>query len=119
MRLLNNCETCMQTSATIYRQSIGCGYEPPAPREVHVIVHVPRGWKHERPEVCPGYTTKLPEVIEVARARLHWSKGALAVALDGEPAHDMLLVGIELLESSSNECENLRMTPAKEGGLRE
>ena len=98
---------------------MGCGYEPPLMGSLAFAkqVHIPRGWKHDRPETCPGYTTKLPEVIETAYARLHWSKGALGVALRGEQPHEHLLDAIVLLEGASNECENLRMTPAAEGGL--
>ena len=56
------------------------------------------------PTVCPGYTTSLPEVIEGARARLHWSKGALTSFCNGN-ARESVLMAIEILEGASNECQ--------------
>lgn len=61
------------------------------------------GYADEVPSACPGYTTKLPEVAEINRARLHWSKGALREFCGGKPS-ELLLRGIEILEGSANEA---------------
>lgn len=71
---------------------------------------------HGAPSVCPGYTTSLPEVIEIARGRLHWSKGSLGQFCRGQ-ASDAMLVGIEILEGASNACQAWCIdNPQKKGG---
>lgn len=106
----------MQERSQHSRQLIGCGFEPPPPRRFakHVTTWFGLGYRGDVPTVCPGYSTKLPEVIEIARARLHWSKGNLPVFAD-DPLHPVA-IGIEILESSSNECQHWMMTPESEGG---
>ena len=73
------------------RLSMGCGYEP---RSDRASPWQPPDGKvgYEGPTIehCAGYTTSLPEVIEVARARFHWDKGALAHVLAGEPLSESL-----------------------------
>ena len=48
--------------------------------------------------MCAGYTCRLPEVLEIARARMHWEKGAIVSFCRGQEPSEQLLVGIELLE---------------------
>lgn len=117
MSLLTDCSKCKTMTTRAQRQSMGCGYEPRS--------SAPQPWQppdgkfgYAGPTVehCAGYTTTLPEVIEVARARFHWEKGALGLALGRAPLSEALELGIELLESASNRMQSWRMTPAIEGG---
>lgn len=96
-----NCDACKMTSTPEQRQSIGCGYEPPAPESMPVRI-----WDHparaeapdDKPTLCVGYVCGLPEVVEASRAQLHWSKGQLSHFTRGEIARPELLRAIELLE---------------------
>jgi hypothetical protein len=105
-----DCTKCKSTNPKEARQAWACPYEPPAPKHIPV-----RTWDHpgrtadpseldERGEqklkVCPGYACNLPEVIETARARIHWSKGSLDAFTAGEPAHERLVECIEVLDAS-------------------
>jgi hypothetical protein len=104
----------MQTTALPIRQFLGCGYAPPPKAGTPVDPwSAPRG---DRATVCPGYTTKLPEVIEAARARFHWEKGALGMFCEGELPTELLMRSIEILASASNDCSDYYMTPANKGG---
>jgi len=78
------------------RALIGCGFLPAS--------ELARPWRHRgtlelnypEPTICPGYSTKLPEVAEIARLRLHWSKGNVPL----ESLDDNIQRGVETLESS-------------------
>lgn len=118
----------MKESSRIVRQSLGCGYEPtPAPELVQVRTWQPPkgrtksgdaiGYQHEeKPTTCPGYTTRLPEVYEVAIARRHWKQGALALHLGDAPATDQLMTAIVLLDNEFSALERYVLTPAADGG---
>lgn len=109
----------MQANDRITRQGMGCGYEPPAPRGVRVMPWQPppgsKGFAHERPTVCAGYTTSLPEVLEATKARVHWKMGQLGEYL-GERAQPELLDSVLILEAEVNSVDVWRITPAKDGG---
>jgi len=84
----------MKSNPPELRVAIGCGYEAPqanarpwqAPADADVD-----SWT-----VCPGYTTTLPETIDIARAWVHWRVGELASYCDG-PACIPLVSGCEAL----------------------
>lgn len=102
------------TSAQI-RQAIGCGYEP------HVIASTAwcpplgdKGYQWAPPKVCAGYVCNLPEVIEVAIARVHWSKGHSRIA--GEEMTEDVLNGALVLEGAYNDLQHWMLTPSKDGG---
>lgn len=121
MEALSNCERCKEMNDVETRQSMGCGYEPPI--ELRLPLWTPRAFKlPERrddslwPSTCVGYTANLPEVIEAARARVHWNKGQLEAFLGG-PATEQTMIAIEILEGSSNELQLAGVTPEAEGGL--
>lgn len=120
MILLNDCERCMQANDRLTRQTLGCGYEQPLAGEMLPFLDVwkPEGMKPTKdfPSVCAGYTVRLPEVIEIARARVHWEKGALP-AFCGGPPTDKLLLAVEMLDGASNELEAAQCTPRSKGGL--
>ncbi len=106
---LVDCNRCRENTKREMREGVGCPYERPNPHA--------RPWQPSNLDsmhsgeftICPGYTTRLPEVIEVARARLHWSKGSLLTFCGGEQPSEMLNVCIEILEGSTNEASNWSM----------
>jgi hypothetical protein len=101
------------------RQQMRCGYLP--------VVEGAVAWCHsgiERPKsdtpfpsVCPGFSTRLPEVVEISRLRAHWHNGALRDACEGPPTR-LVLGGLELLESECNARDSWKMTPVSKGGGR-
>lgn len=99
------------------RQMFGCGYEPPPADNLRPFVGIPRpeGYSDDEPTVCPGYSTSLPETIEIARGWLHWTKGALREYTGGQPTVAMV-AGIEVLSGASSDCERYWMTPRSKGG---
>lgn len=107
---LSDCEKCMQTVPQLHRQVLGCGYEPPLPAGMPHEVWDHEGRDGEPFTTCVGYTTKLPEVVEVSRARMHWSHGQL------RESNDALDAALEILEIECNRVQAWLMTPAKDGG---
>lgn len=106
----------MQTQPLAAREFHGCGYLPPLPDgAVRLTV-----WRHPgdtdspSPTTCVGYTTKLPEVREAARAHLHWTKGAL-LAVDKDP-HENLISAIEILHHTHNAVDAWELDPKNKGG---
>lgn len=88
---------------------MACGYESPIAGGV--------AWRHrgddgERPVFCPGYTTKLPEVIETSRLRAHWKVGALALACHDRPPTTGTLDGILIVDWGHNAVDSWRMDEA-------
>lgn len=107
----------METTQAQIRQTMGCAYEPPPDEPLRPFVHiaVPAGCEVE-PTVCAGYSTKLPEVIEAARARLHWSKGSLDHFCRGY-ATQQLLMAIEVHDAAINETQAWSIkNPQKKAG---
>lgn len=95
------------------RQGIACGYEPRVPHGMPASpAAMNSAWtgprsddgKYHLPTVCPGYTTSLPAVQEIALARMHWGKGGLRDFCVGQPS-DHMLRGIEILEGADRERE--------------
>jgi hypothetical protein len=74
------------------------------------------GYEGPEPTQCAGYTTNLPEVVEAAVARMHWSKGNASVMADGEQPSEDLLNAILVLEGEYNALQHWIMTPSKDGG---
>lgn len=113
-----SCETCMESMTTEQRQLDGCGLAPLAPERLLRFVKpsIGLGYSGPGPTVCPGYSTALPEVIEAARARLHWSKGGPAAIGVTDWQDDPLSMAVEILD---NEIETFRgwcTTPSSKGG---
>ena len=108
-----DCEKCLKTCTRSDRQSWGCAYEA---RVANAMPWAGCGYDGETPKTCPGYTTRLPQIIEIARARLHWSKGSLATFMRGAEVPDALELGIEILEGAQIALDAWRTKPSTEGG---
>lgn len=77
---------------------MGCGFLPESAR---------RPGLRPFPEatVCPGYSTRLPEVYEAARA-LHWAKrGGLGPVYGQGQLPQAALDAIDILDGAANELE--------------
>jgi hypothetical protein len=113
---LSDCEKCMEQFDTTTRRYMGCGWEQPidgarpwSPENLNADWKAPTGKVH-LPVICVGYTSKLPEVIEIARARVHAKEfGGLSNFCDERPT-EHLRIGIEILEGASNETQNWSMS---------
>jgi hypothetical protein len=112
---IDDCGRCKRSLGTEERASIGCGYVPRGDR-VHLSVWQPPDGRHgySGPELttCAGYTCNLPEVREVALARIHWGKGNANVLGPSEELLDCIVV----MESSYNQLQSWLLTPSKDGG---
>lgn len=116
---LQNCDDCMAHTSEQVRQTMGCGYAPvpTGPLARMVNIPVPTSGCRVSVTVCPGYSTRLPETIEAARARLHWSKGGPSSIGIRDWADSPLALGIEILEGASNEAQAWAMeNPPKKAG---
>lgn len=106
----------MQSNSREHRQSLGCGYEPaPDPALIPVLPWTHSGAKGDVPTVCVGYTTNLPQVIEVLFARIHWSKGSIA-AFTQDPVSEQMAYGIAVMEGQANCVDRWLSTPSEKGG---
>jgi hypothetical protein len=54
-------------------------------------------------QVCAGFTTELPEVVDIALHYQHFKHGTLAVSLAGAVAPNPLIDGVTILEAAINE----------------
>lgn len=101
----------MKTNRREARQLLGCGYEQPLV-ELRGRPAVPMPWSPadmpgEPPTICPGYTTRLPEVVEVSRARLWFDKGDLRTFTRGEMPTEQLANAIEVLEIAIHQHQDV------------
>lgn len=109
-----DCNRCKEMNGKEARQAMACGHETP-------LVNVRPPWSPANMgashtgeyTLCPGYTTNLPEIVEVARGRLHWSKGSLPVYC---VPNELIVEGIEILEGSTNEMQEWALRPKAKGG---
>lgn len=100
---------------------IGCGYEPAIPGATPWKPPAPPlvklGYRHPLPTVCAGYTTRLPEVLEVARQHVHWKNHTLTEFCGGKPT-DLTLALLEVLDVELGALRHCVMTAKADGGLR-
>lgn len=101
----------MAQNSQLVRQSMGCGWELKHPT-MPACPWTHAGYTDDAPTTCAGYTTKLPEVIEINRARLHWNKGSARDFCGGEPTENVNR-GIEILEGAANEANCWRPPESK------
>ena len=102
------------------RQELGCGFEP-LPTEIlrpFCQPASPRGYSGPAPTVCPGYSTSLPEVLEIARGHTHWKVGSLRDYTGDRPSAAMMR-GLEIFAGAVGELERAVLTPFAKGGFAE
>lgn len=103
----------MKTQSLQTRKQIGCGFDlvqiktrPWSPENMDPM------WKPPHKDLgitaCPGYTMNLPEVREIAQARMFFDKGNLGDFCDEKPT-ERLREGVMILEGASNECQRWAM----------
>lgn len=114
MEQYSDCEKCMRTRNVTERQLIGCGYEQPHERPEFVSTWMHAGMTGDQPEVCPGYATKLPEVVEASLARSFFEKGSLAQWTD-EPITELTREGIKVLSVAVVEAQSHEMDERAKG----
>lgn len=109
----------MKTSTKMSRQALGCGYEV-ADSKIEARPWSPASMSSKwtgTTETCHVYTTALPAVLDIVRARVHWEKNAAAFAAYCEgDATEQTLAAIEILDGAVNEVTSWAMTPSDEGG---
>lgn len=109
----DSCDACRAEVPAESRRDYACGYEPTTgPCRLRL-----EGAGIE-PTVCPGYSTSLPETIEIARGWSWAERGCLRDFCGGPPT-DAMLLGVELFGGAINELNEKKMTPRSKGGLRD
>jgi hypothetical protein len=95
-----DCDSCKASTPALQRQHLGCGYEPRLDDgKFHLTIwQPPEGYRGPELSTCAGYTTRLPEVVEVDRLHSHWSHGNMAAVL-GEPATEEIATAVLVVES--------------------
>lgn len=97
----------------ITRRFMGCGWESPLEG---AIAPLPVGFSSDGSvNVCPGYLTQLPVVLETARAHAHWERGTLRDRYNRSVLSGHLLDALEYLQGSLWELESHQVAQAKEG----
>jgi hypothetical protein len=109
----------MKTSTKQTRQALGCGYEvanPKLPPQPWSPASMSSKWSGKT-ETCHVYTTALPIVLDVIRARVHWEKNAAAFSAYCEgDATEQMLAAVEILDGAVNELNAWAMTSSDDGG---
>ena len=76
------------------RRAVCCAWVPSSEHTGQALV--PPSYPYERPEVCSGYLTSLPQVIEAARAASWRREGALGQFYEG-PLTDLAKYAIDII----------------------
>jgi hypothetical protein len=113
---LRDCTTCKATTSALERARIACGWLPLAEGAMPVQFPGLQG-DDGKPAltVCPGYTTRLPQVREASEARLHWERGTLRQRVQAEPTQ-VLLDALQICEGARNELSDHRANSARKDG---
>lgn len=99
------CDECKKRNHVTTRQNLACGYEARVDNATpwHPLYWLRQGLTLEH---CPGYTTTLPEVLEVLDAYPHWEAGTLTDLLDGDRAPGALLRALVAMKAGVNEYQD-------------
>jgi hypothetical protein len=100
----------MQHNDEPYRREMGCGWMPPS-ESTMLLWTGPKRSLEGQVTVCPGYTTRLPDVVDVARL-LWWIEHG---TVQRDALAPVVVTGIDVLRSSIAECEQFRFDEIKEG----
>ena len=93
-----DCDACQTNFTLTERRCFGCGWLPPGE-------HIAGDRPYPEASVCPGYTTRMPEVCEAARARSWAGRGGLVPLYGSRPLPQVALDAIDMLENAINEVE--------------
>jgi hypothetical protein len=109
----------MSMQSEAQRQLLGCGFAPQPDESRRMFVGQWKGgslpnYKGPTTTVCPGYSTQLPEVIEVVRTHRHWSKGNRQL----DDLNAPMTVAVEIFDSAAAEYQSWAMTSVSDGGGR-
>ena len=106
----------MSTYSKPVRQGWACGYELPPEDGRPVEAWSGLGYRGDPPTVCPGYSTSLPETIEIARAWRWWDKSEISQFCDGLEVSDNMKLGIEIFAGEVASLQRWLVTPVDQGG---
>jgi hypothetical protein len=77
------CDICTKAYDYNARRAMRCGYVSAADwKDAGADTGYIAGCPVREPETCPGYTTQLPHIAEVASAWAWWEKGQLGMRAD-------------------------------------
>lgn len=109
MSFLRGCDGCQVDLTVEDREVLACGLLPPVagmrpwtPPDLSAIAHEEDGTPQPPLTVCPGYTVRLPQVVEARRARVHAELGTLA-DLYSEGRKPILLQALEWAKLAADE----------------
>ena len=114
----------MLTRPAEARQAMRCGYEPALADPRLSSTWWPDGFSGFPTDAgpalattCPGYTTKLPEVVEASRLHWWWSKGQLRDRVEGNRVNDRVIQVVEIFgaEVSAVEAHEIEKQRKKGG----
>ena len=114
VELMSDCGKCMKRTTSKERQRMGCGYEKPDDR---AAPWTPLGLKGAPLRHCPGYTTKLPEVVESSWARFWLDKGSLREWTD-RPISEQTREAIQILECAIADEQAHALEQQRQAGAR-
>lgn len=113
-----DCDHCMKHNDYEIRRRMACGYIP-ADEHLRGMKWQPDPDSGIELTVCAGYSTSLPDVIDVARAYHHWKAGALRDVTGDQPPCPALLDCLTLLESTvltKQRVEHAKAAKTNKGG---
>ena len=108
-----DCSRCLESVPEIGRARWNCGLMAPADRLGPGFPTPPGAGVSS--DICPGYLITLPQVVETARARLHWERGCLSDRYEGEPLTGLLFDCLEILQAAIGDLESRAMNEASNG----
>ena len=108
-----DCSRCQELVTKEARARWNCGLLKPSER-IGPGFPAPADWG-ESSEICPGYLVTLPQVIETARARVHWEKGLLKERYEGQNLPGVLFDCIEILSGAVSDVESFATRSARDG----
>lgn len=94
------------------RRRVRCAWVPVSERLGHALI--PPDYPYERPDICCGYLSGLPEVIEAARAASWRREGALGQFYTG-PIGDKAKLAIDLMAGEFKAVEQDVIRKSREG----
>lgn len=102
----------MRNAEPLQRQFMGCGYEPPLDGAQVWSPNPGDPQGSVQFDVCPGYTTQLPDVIDIADAYWWADKGAAGTL---QTASVPMRVGLRVLRDAIADADALKHRNTQKG----